>query len=130
MRWTDLPPDSGPADGRASALPRGEWEELRRRLERLPDGHPSRPDDVAGTTAAEELADDEGGPPGRPEPVDPGDGGQAEPQRLTRDRGAADGGHARPGGLGDLGGRGEREPYRPWFTEGEPPEPWFAAEPD
>jgi hypothetical protein len=129
MRWTDLPPDPGPADGRASALPRGEWEELRRRLERLPDGHPSRPDDVAGTTTAEELADDEGGPPGRPEPVDPGDGGQAEPQRRTRDRGAADGGNAKPGGLGDLGGRGEREPYRPWFTEGEPPEPWFAAGP-
>jgi hypothetical protein len=96
----------------------------------LPDGHPSRPEDAAGTTTAEDLTDDEGGPPERPEPADPADGGQAEPQRRTRDRGTADGGHARPGGLGDLGGRGEREPYRPWFTEGESPEPWFAAEPD
>lgn len=129
MRWTDLPPDPGPADGRASALPRGEWEELRRRLERLPDGHPSRPDDVAGATTAEDLADDESGPAGRPGPVDPGDGGQAEPKERTRDRNAADRGNAKPGGLGDLGGRGEREPYRPWFTEGEPPEPWFAAGP-
>jgi hypothetical protein len=130
MRWTDLPPDPGSADGRASALPRGEWEQLKRRLEGLPDGHPSRPDDAAGTTAAEELADDEGGPPGRPEPADPEDGGQAEPQRRTRDRGAIDAGHARPGRLGDLGGHGEREPYRPWFTEGESPEPWFAGEAD
>jgi hypothetical protein len=135
MRWTDLPPDPGPADGRASALHRGEWEELKRRLEGLPDGHPSRPDDAAETTAAEDLADDEGGPPGRPEADDlkdgdPEDGGQAEPQRRTRDRGAADGGHVRPGRLGDLGGHGQREPYRPWFTEGESPEPWFADKPD
>lgn len=124
MRWTDLPPDPGPADGRASALPRGEWEDLRRRLERLPEGHPSRPDDAAGAAAAEELADEDGGPPERPEPVDPGNGQDPEPQRGARGRGAADGGHPRPGGLGDLG-RGGREPYRPWFTEGQPPEPWF-----
>jgi hypothetical protein len=130
MRWTDLPPDSGSADGRASALHRGEWEELKRRLEGLPDGHPSRPDDAAGTTTADELADDDSGPPGRPEAGDLEDGGQAEPQRRTRDRGTADGGHARPGRLGDLGGHGQREPYRPWFTEGESPEPWFAGEPD
>jgi hypothetical protein len=129
MRWTDVPPDPGPADGRASALPRGEWEELRRRLERLPEGHPSRPDDAAGTAAIEEQADESGDLPGPPEPVAPGDGEDAEPHRRARGRGAADSGHARPGGLGDLGGRGEREPYRPWFTDGEPPDPWFAGEP-
>jgi len=143
MRWTDLPPDSGPADGRASALPRGEWEELRRRLERLPEGHPSRPDGDPDATAVGELADtgaadkdleDEGrGQPGRPEPAgtgraDPRDGN--DPQRRVRGPGGADAGHGKPGGLGDLGGQGEREPYRPWFTEGESPEPWFTVEPD
>jgi len=24
----------------------------------------------------------------------------------------------------------DREPYRPWFTQGESPQPWFAADPD
>jgi hypothetical protein len=129
MRWTDQPPDPGPDDGRAPALSRGEWEELRRRLERLPEGHPSRLDDAAEAATAEEPADEGGGLSERPEPADPGGGTDAEPQRRARGPGAADGGHARPGGLGDLGGRGGREPYRPWFTDGEPPEPWFAEGP-
>jgi hypothetical protein len=134
MRWTDLPRDSGPADGRASALPRGEWEELRRRLEQLPDGHPSRPDDEPDATAVEDLdlADkdlaDEGS--GRPGPADPQGGKPVDPQRRARCPEEANADHAKPGGLSDVGGRGEREPYRPWFTEGESPEPWFAAEPD
>jgi hypothetical protein len=35
----------------------------------------------------------------------------------------------RPDG-GPAGGRaGTREPYRPWFTTGESPEPWFTSEP-
>jgi hypothetical protein len=150
MRWTDLPPDSGPADGRASALPRGEWEELRRRLERLPEGHPSRPDDDADPTAVEELAGEDaadkdlaegrGGLPERREPSDSGrpDSGRAPPgeakpldaQRRVQGSRSADAGHAKPGGLGELSGHGEREPYRPWFTGGESPEPWFTAEPD
>jgi hypothetical protein len=149
MRWTDLPPDSGPADGRASALPRGEWEELRRRLERLPEGHPSRPDDDAGATDVEELADENaadedlaegrGGLPERPEPAgnerpdtgraDPGDGKPVDAQRPVQGSRGADAGQAKPGGLGELSERGEGEPYRPWFTEGESPEPWFTAEP-
>jgi hypothetical protein len=142
MRWTDLPPDSGAADGRASALSRGEWDELRRRLERLPDGHPSRPDGDPGATAVEGFADedladmnladenlaDEGSV--RPGPIDPRDGKPVGPQRGTRGPASPDAGHAQPGGLGDLGGRGEREPYRPWFTEGGSPEPWFAIQPD
>jgi hypothetical protein len=150
MRWTDLPPDSGPADGRASALPRSEWAELRRRLERLPEGHPSRPDDDPDATAVENLAgenaaDDDlaegrGGLPGRREAAgserpdtgraDPGDGKPLDAQRRVQGSRGADAGHAKPGGLGELSGRGEREPYRPWFTEGESPEPWFTAEPD
>jgi len=162
MRWTDLPPDSGPADGRASALPRGEWQELRRRLERLPEGHPSRPDDDPDATAVEELAggsdkdlaadkdlaEERGGLPERPEPAnserpelanserpdtgraDQGDSKPLDAQRRVHGSRDADAGHAMRGGLGELSGRGEREPYRPWFTEGESPEPWFTAEPD
>jgi hypothetical protein len=143
MRWTDLPPDSGPADGRASALPRGEWEELRRRLERLPEGHPSRPDDDPDATGAEELAgtdvadkDLEDGVDGQPGPIEPAGTGRADPwdgkdsQRRVRGLEGAGAGHSKPGGLGDLGGHREREPYRPWFTGGESPEPWFTVEPD
>jgi hypothetical protein len=148
MRWTDLPPDSGPADGRASALPRGEWEELRRRLERLPEGHPSRPDNEPDATAAEDdlaaedvagtdpdgtdLADEESGRPGSADAgaADTRDGKPADSQRGARGPAGADSGHGKPAALGDLGGRGAREPYRPWFSGGEPPEPWFVVEPD
>jgi hypothetical protein len=149
MRWTDLPPDSGPADGRASALPRGEWEELRRRLERLPDGHPSRPDSEPDAATGEDLvgtdpAGEGSGPPGSADAgsadagsADTRDGGPSDPQRRARGpvgadsgHGKADSGHGKPAGLADLGGRGDREPYRPWFSAGEPPEPWFTAEPD
>ena len=50
-------------------------------------------------------------------------------------RSRASGGRAGPdawrwpdaGATGDLGGG--REPYRPWFTAGESPEPWFSSEP-
>ena len=142
MRRTDLPPDSWPADGRASALSHGEWDELRRRLERLPDGHPSRPDGYPDATAVEGFADedladknladedlaDEGS--GRPGPIDPRDGKPVDRQCGARSPASPDAGHAKLGGLGDLGGRGGREPYRPWFTEGESPEPWFAIQPD
>jgi len=150
MRWMDLPPDSGPADGRASALPRGEWEELRRRLERLPEGHPSRPDDDADATAAAELAgedaagkdqaEERAGLRERPEPAgserpdtgraEPGDGKPLDGQRRVEGSKGADAGHAKPAGLGEIGGRGGRDPYRPWFTGGEAPEPWFTAERD
>jgi hypothetical protein len=40
---------------------------------------------------------------------------------------AGDAGHRPDGGAaGGLAGR--REPYRPWFTAGESPEPWFTGE--
>ncbi len=126
MRWTDLPAERGPADAGASALSRGEWEDLRRRLERLPPGHPSHPDG-----AAEARAGEDSGSPGTPDQLDPDPdgGGQAAPGE-GHGRPAGKAGRARPGSHGDLPGPGAREPYRPWFTAGEPPEPWFAADPD
>jgi hypothetical protein len=123
MRWTDLPAERGAADAGASALSRGEWEDLRRRLERLPPGHPSHPDG-----AGEARAEEDGSPGEQPDP-DPGGGGQDAPAK-GHERQARKTGRARPGGLGDLPGLGGREPYRPWFTAGGPPEPWFAPDPD
>jgi hypothetical protein len=141
MRWTDLPPDHDPADGGASALSRGEWDDLRRRLERLPPGHPSRPggegEDQAQDWRADQgqadRADDEGEAQARD--------GQAD-QARPGERGSpawsgvmdSDAGRPRePGGHRerDAGPMipGRREPYRPWFTAGESPEPWF-ADPD
>jgi hypothetical protein len=110
MRWTDLPPDRDPADAGASVLPRGEWEDLRERLERLPPGHPSRPGDEADPDehrAASSTAD-----PDRTE-GDPADEGGSPGRRGVMDNES-----------------GRREPYRPWFSEGEPPQPWFAAGPE
>jgi hypothetical protein len=125
MRWTDLPPDCDPADGGGSALTRGEWDDLRQRLERLPAGHPSRPDEA-------ELADD-----GAADQDAPG-ADQGGPRRSVHDRESGRG--RTPGAPRDAGGHrghdagraapgGRREPYQPWFTAGEPPEPWFAADP-
>jgi hypothetical protein len=147
MRWTDLPPDRGPADSSASALSRGEWDDLRRRLERLPPGHPSRPGDQdevqaqdgrAGdedeVQAQDDRADDEGEDQaeyGRPDQARPDERGSPA-RRGVMDNDA--GRHREPGGHRerDAGPAipGRREPYRPWFTAGEPPEPWFAEDPD
>ena len=114
MRWTDLPAGSGPADdGDSPVLGRGDWEDLRRRLERLPPGHPSAPDGDGEADEDGERAD------GRGEP----DAGQDGPEP---DRGRSTG---RGGGPGPATG-GRREPYRPWFTAGETPEPWFYANPE
>ncbi len=129
MRWTDLPPEPGPADGGASALSRGEWEELRRRLERLPPGHPSHPDGEG-----EERADERSWPPeeagdGREPGPGPDDGQQAAGDD-GRERRSGPAGHAGPGSRGELAGQGGREPYRPWFAAGDSPGPWFAADPD
>lgn len=134
MRWTDLPADDGPADAGASALSRGEWDDLRRRLERLPPGHPSHPDGESRTDEAaddEALADEGTNRPGPSETSgpDPEGSGQAVPIQA-RGRRAEDHGSASPGAHGDLAGPGGREPYRPWFTGSESPEPWFAADPD
>lgn len=131
MRWTDLPAEGGPGDAGASGLRRGEWEALRQRLERLPEGHPSSPDD-------EELDDEE-------QDADPAarSAGQTDADDRGRDRPAAPergqaGSRPRPGAVGaSRAGASDgpgtvppagREPYRPWFTSGESPQPWFAGD--
>ncbi len=122
MRWTDLPPDRDPADAGGSALTRGEWEDLRDRLERLPPGHPSRPEeaDLAGEDAADDDAADD----------DAADGPGPGPRRGVKDGERERGSGARGHEAGRAVTPARREPYRPWFTAGESPEPWFAADPD
>jgi len=111
MRWTDLPGDREPADDREGpVVQRGEWEDLKQRLERLPAGHPSSLEDE-----------------------DPPDEGWAEGQSAGRGERT---GPDRPAGLagaheaGRLPGPDRREPYRPWFASGDSADPWFSADPD
>jgi hypothetical protein len=122
MRWTDLPPDRDPADAGGATASRGEWADLRQRLEQLPPGHPSRPGDE-----------------GQDQPEDgPADQGHVGERGSPRWRGVTDdeaSRHREPGGHRERDAsraatpdRGQ--PYRPWFTGGESPEPWFAADPD
>ena len=122
MRWTDLPPDRDPADAGGATVSRGEWAELRQRLERLPPGHPSRPGDADEDQPEDGPADQdhvgEDGSPGRRGVEDEQAGRHREP-----------GGHAEHD-AGRAATPDRREPYRPWFTAGESPEPWFAADPD
>ena len=134
MRWTDLPRAREPADDREGpVVQRGEWEDLKQRLERLPAGHPSSLD-------AEDPADED------PADEDPADEDWAEDDRADEDR--ADGAEdqsagrrgrtgpdrpARPAGgheAGHLPGPDRREPYRPWFASGDSSEPWFSVDPD
>jgi hypothetical protein len=148
MRWTDLPPDRDPADGGASAASRGEWDDLRRRLERLPPGHPSRPGDEGEIQAREGRADQGRADEEAEDPRADEEGEvQAEERRADQARPGERGSPAWRGVRDDEAGRprepgrhrerdagpllpGRREPYRPWFTAGEQPEPWFAADPD
>jgi hypothetical protein len=129
MRWTDLPPDRDSADAGASGPTRGEWEDLRRRLERLPPGHPSRPghEDLADEDeVGDDLTNKDRADQGRP-----AEGGSSGRRGVTD--GDADR-HGEPGGYRECDAErgavpGRREPYRPWFTAGESPQPWFAADP-
>ena len=89
---------------------RGEWEDLKQRLERLPAGHPSSLDD-------EDPADE-----GWAEGQSAGRGGRTGPDRPA---GLA-GGHE----AGRLPGPDRHEPYRPWFASGDSADPWFSADPD
>ena len=106
-------------------LRRGEWDDLRQRLERLPAGHPSSPDDEA-------RADEAGADQPRPDEARADE--RAEPDGRQPDRPE----RAGPGGRSGLGGHdtrsaaadGRREPYQPWFASGESPEPWFSADPE
>lgn len=117
---------------------RGEWEDLRQRLERLPAGHPSSPDDdgdaaEAGADAAR-TEDGRVGDPG----ADQGSTGQGRDEhadrdgRLGPDRRAGPDEHGGPGRryAGPTLGPEQREPYRPWFSSGDWPDPWFAPDPD
>ena len=115
MRWTDLPADREPADAGASWQPRGEWEDLRQRLERLPAGHPSRPE--APSTPEADEGEGDGAASGR---------GSADEAGQVRRDGA---GRRAAGDLGKATAAGRGEPYRPWFTAGESPQPWFAVGP-
>jgi hypothetical protein len=161
MRWTDLPGDPEPAGGRDRAvLQRGEWQDLRRRLERLPAGHPSSPGDDGDTTAearaAEARADaawtDDGEVGGRGADQWDGDqwGGDQDSARQAGDQradGEARAGpdrrsgpdqrtgpdeHTGPGRYhaGLTPGPDRREPYQPWFASGDWPDPWFSPDPD
>ena len=142
MRWTDLPPDRDPVDGGASALSRGEWDDLRQRLERLPPGHPSRPgdegegpaqdgrtdqsraDDANEVQAEDGRADDEDGRADQARPGERGSPGWRGVMDSDAGRPRESGGHRERDAGPAIPGR--REPYRPWFTAGESPEPWFA----
>jgi hypothetical protein len=139
MRWTDLPRDPEPAGEQdRAAVQRGEWEDLRRRLERLPAGHPSSPDDDGDVAEARADAgwpeDGRAGERG----ADQGSAGQAGDQLADRggragpDRRAGQDRHAEPGRYhaGLTPGPGQREPYQPWFASGDWPDPWFSADPD
>ena len=126
MRWTDLPPEREPADAGASVPSRSEWDDLRRRLERLPPGHPSRPGDEDGADeypAARERAGDGG--TGQSRAAEGGSPGRRGVTDGNADRRSGPDGH-RERDAGTVPGR--REPYRPWFTAGESPQPWFAAD--
>jgi len=135
MRWTDLPPDRGPADGDGAAVSRGEWDDLRHRLERLPSRHPSRPRD--GDEGEDQAPDGWTDDDGEVRAEEAADEARAGERGSPAWRGVTDKEHGRPREPGGHRERdagppfpGRREPYRPWFTAGEPPEPWFAADPD
>jgi hypothetical protein len=125
MRWTDLPRDREPADDRERpVVQRGEWEDLKQRLERLPAGHPSSLD--GEDPADEEWADDgaavDRADGDRPDEVGDQRAGRTAPDRSVRLPPEHEAGWAP--------GRGQHEPYRPWFASGDSPEPWFSADPD
>jgi hypothetical protein len=130
VRWTDLPrdPERGGEQDRA-VVQRGEWEDLRRRLERLPAGHPSSPDDDGDGEAGEVRADASRTEDGR---VGGPSADQGSDERADRGERAGPDGHAGTGRshAGLASGPDQREPYQPWFVSGDWPEPWFSADPD
>jgi hypothetical protein len=113
MRQADGPGERGRVDQRdAVGQGHGTGDELRQRLDRLAAGHPSAPEYEWPTGSGEHeyggtLPDAQ-----QPESWVPGADAGARPDSGT---------------AGGLAGR--REPYRPWFTAGESPEPWFTGDP-
>jgi len=105
-------------------LQRGEWEDLKQRLERLPPGHPSSlHDEDRGDEdrAEDDRADDEDRADGADD-QSAGRSGRTGPDRPTR----LAGGHE----AGRLPGPDRRDPYRPWFASGDSADPWFSVDPD
>jgi hypothetical protein len=139
MRWIDLPRDREPADDREGpVVQRGEWEDLKQRLERLPAGHPSSLDHA--DTADKDWADDGRAGDARAGDGRAGDGragdgraGEVGDQRAGRSGRTGPDRSARLSGGHEAGwapGPGRPEPYRPWFASGDSPEPWFYGDPD
>src|SRR5215469_10455092 len=132
MRWTDLPRDREPADDREGpVVQRGEWEDLKQRLERLPAGHPSSLD--RADPADEDWADDGSADEDRPhDRADDDLADEVGDQRAGRGRTGPDRSTRLPGGpeAGWAPGPGRREPYRPWFASGGSSDPWFSADRD
>jgi hypothetical protein len=126
MRWKDLPAEDGPADrGDSPVLRRGDWEDLKQRLESLPPGHPSAPDDDAA-----ETDDDENQEPDRPGNGEAGERRDHEPDPGRGGAGRRDGRGGSDAPSGAEAGAGSRpEPYRPWFASSDSSEPWFYADP-
>jgi hypothetical protein len=139
MRRPDLRGEYRPLDGQdpLGTAP-GRLAELRQRLERLPPGHPSSPERDRGHEARDRAGELEG-------TADPDAGGDlkagndleadgdldGEEERDRPGRAGEEGGPAGDGQLAsglDLSQIREHEPYRPWFTDGGPAQPWFAGE--
>src|SRR5258708_29499999 len=101
MGGTDFPRDGesrdAPPASPAPFMQRGEWDDLRQRLERLPAGHPSSPD---GEDRADVGWDEADGPDEYPD-ADERNGGD---ERNGPDERNAPGGGGGPGGRGGRGG--------------------------
>jgi hypothetical protein len=112
----------------------GDRDDLAGRLARLPDGHPSSPRDPAGEPGPDDVAPEDAAAEDLG-PADQDAGAELdEPGPEDDEPSAGTGGDLpRPPaggpGLRPLGGGGAGDPYRPWFADGGPGEPWFAAEP-
>jgi hypothetical protein len=131
MRWTDLPADGSPGDGGASGLRRGEWEALRQRLERLPAGHPSAPDDEESEDEEQDV--DPAARSSRPADADDSDRDRpADPERRPAGGRPPQGADGEPRtGASDshrTAPAARHAPYRPWFASGESPQPWFTGD--
>jgi hypothetical protein len=153
MRFPDRPDgDASSDDVPRRAERRDAAEGLAERLLRLPAGHPSGADGgpvpAEGEPQegdAEELVSHPPWPEdwvrreGPPEPGDTvadADDPEPDPEPQAGAAGEPEGGE--PGVSRPAAGHpaaaaepwASRGPYRPWFTVGEVPEPWFASEPD
>ena len=119
MRAADRP-EAGSFDG--------DRDDLAGRLSRLPDAHPSSPRDPAGEPERDDLAAEDAGldePESDADPEEPGPDGEEQSGEPGPDGPGSSAG--RPG-LRAVGGAGPRDPYRPWFADGGPGQPWFAAD--